>query len=136
MYLLNHYEFSSSVSEGRASDLLSNAYDAVCCNDRKLIASEADVERKRKERKEEDPSPFVLSSSPLVQVLRLPPAEEAIGNLGKMDSKFCKILPLTPHPFISLLTTYQLLQLTTQIHEALYFTVSNFYQMRQPQTIC
>ena len=101
----------------------------------KLIAPEADVERKRKERKEEDPSPFVLSSSPLVQVLRLPPAEEAIGNLGKMDSKFCKILPLTPHPFISLLTTYQLLQLTTQIQEALYFTVSNFYQMRQPQTI-
>ena len=136
MYLLNHYEFSSSVSEGRTSDLLSNAYDAVCCNDRKLIACEADVERKRKERKEEDPSPFVLSFSPLALFLRLRPAAEAVGNWSKMDSKFCKILPLTPHPIISLLTTYQSLQLTTQIHEALYFTVSNFYQMRQPQTIC
>ena len=77
----------------------------------------------------------MLSSSPLVQVLRLPPAEEAIGNLGKMDSKFCKILPLTPHPFKSLLTTYQLLQLTTQIQEALYFTFTSFYRIRQPQTI-
>ena len=99
------------------------------------LACEADVERKRKERKEEDPSPFVLSSSPLALFLRLPPAPQAIGNWNKMDSKFCKILPLTPHPFKSLLTTYQLLQLTTQIQEALYFTVSNFYQMRQPQTI-
>ena len=82
------------------------------------LACEADVERKRKERKEEDPSPFVLSSSPLALFLRLPPAPQAIGNWNKMDSKFCKILPLTPHPFKSLLTTYQLLQLTTQIQEA------------------
>ena len=99
------------------------------------LACEADVERKRKERKEEDPSPFVLSSSPLALFLRLPPAPQAIGNWNKMDSKFCKILPLTPHPFKSLLTTYQLLQLTTQIQEALYFTFTSFYRIRQPQTI-
>ena len=91
------------------------------------LACEADVERKRKERKEEDPSPFVLSSSPLALFLRLPPAPQAIGNWNKMDSKFCEILhispgahnpALTPHPFKSVLTTYQLLQLTTQIQEA------------------
>ena len=99
------------------------------------LACEADVERKKKERKEEDPSPFVLSSSPLALFLRLPPAPQAIGNWNKMDSKFCKILPLTPHPFKSLLTTYQLLQLTTQIQEALYFTFTSFYRIRQPQTI-
>ena len=91
------------------------------------LACEADVERKRKERKEEDPSPFVLSSSPLALFLRLPPAPQAIGNWKKMDSKFCKILPLTPHPFKSLLTTYQLLQLTTQIQEAFSISYSRLF---------
>ena len=71
MYLLNKWILIVRI-RGRASDLLSNGYDAVCCNDRKLIASEADVERKGKERKEEDPSPFVLSSSPVALFLRLP----------------------------------------------------------------
>ena len=66
------------------------------------LECEADVERKGKERKEEDLSPFVLSSSPLALFLRQPPAPQAVGNWNKMDSKFCKILPLTPHPFISL----------------------------------
>ena len=78
------------------------------------LACETDVERKGKERKEEDLSPFVLSSSPLALFLRLPPAPQAVGNWNKMDPKFCKILPLTPHPFKSPLTTYQLLQLTTK----------------------
>ena len=44
-----------------------------------------------------------------------------------MDSKFCKILPLTPHPFKSLLTTYQLLQLTTQIQEAFSILYSRLF---------
>ena len=44
-----------------------------------------------------------------------------------MDSKFCNILPLTPHPFKSLLTTYQLLQLTTQIQEAFSILYSRLF---------
>ena len=113
MYLLNKWILILRIRGTGVRSVLYNAYDAVCCNNRKLIACETDVERKGKERKEEDPSPFVLSSSPLALFLRLTPAAEAVGNWSKMDSKFCKILPLAPHPFISLLTTYQSLQLTT-----------------------